>query len=169
MTIQEVEILVIGGGPGGYTAAIRAAQLGFTVALVEKAELGGVCLNRGCIPTKSLLHATDVLREIRSAGDLGITVDEPQIDFERMIRRSQDVAAQLRAGVQHLMRKNGIEVIKGEARLVSKTRVEVDGGIIEAGNIIIATGARPKNLPHVKIDAKLIWDAATAMNPPATV
>ena len=142
---EKVDILVIGGGPGGYTAAIRAAQLGFSVALVEKDELGGVCLNWGCIPTKSLLHAADVVREIRTADQLGISVSDPKIDLKRMVDRSRAVASQLSKGVQHLMRKNAIQVIKGEAKFIDKNTVQAGPETVIANNIIIATGARPRN------------------------
>ena len=162
---EKVDILVIGGGPGGYTAAIRAAQLGFSVALVEKDELGGVCLNWGCIPTKSLLHAADVVREIRTADQLGISVSDPKIDLKRMVDRSRAVASQLSKGVQHLMRKNAIQVIKGEAKFIDKNTVQAGPETVIANNIIIATGARPRNLPHIEVDGDRIWDASSAMTP----
>ena len=162
---EKVDILVIGGGPGGYTAAIRAAQLGFSVALVEKDELGGVCLNWGCIPTKSLLHAADVVREIRTADQLGISVSDPKIDLKRMVDRSRAVASQLSKGVQHLMRKNAIQVIKGEAKFIDKNTVQAGPETVIANNIIIATGARPRNLPHIEVDGDRIWDAGSAMTP----
>ncbi len=166
---DKVDILVIGGGPGGYTAAIRAVQLGFTVALAEKDELGGVCLNWGCIPTKSLLHAADVLREINTAGQLGIEVGEPKIDLSKMVKRSRRVASRLSKGVQHLMKKNAIQVIKGDAvfvdKSVDKNTVQIGGETITAENVIIATGARPKNLPHIEVDGDRIWDARSAMTP----
>ena len=162
---EKVDILVIGGGPGGYTAAIRAAQLGFSVALVEKDQLGGVCLNWGCIPTKSLLHAADVVREIRTADQLGISVSDPKIDLKRMVDRSRAVASQLSKGVQHLMRKNAIQVIKGEAKFIDRNTVQAGPETVIANNIIIATGARPRNLPHIKVDGDRIWDSGSAMTP----
>ncbi len=158
MADQEFEIVIIGGGPGGYTAAIRAAQLGFSVGLVERAELGGVCLNWGCIPTKSLLHAADLYREIGAAAEFGIEVSSPKINLAKMIERSRQVASQLSKGVQHLMRKNAITVIKGEARFVDKNRVCVE-------REVIATGASAKNLPHIQVDHERIWDARSAMTP----
>ena len=170
MADQEFDIVVIGGGPGGYTAAIRAAQLGFNVGLVERAELGGVCLNWGCIPTKSLLHAADVYREIGTAAELGIEVSPPKINLTKMIERSRQVATRLSKGVQHLMRKNAVTVIKGEARFVDKNRVCVEledsaDAYVVADNFIIATGASAKNLPHIQVDHKRIWDARSAMTP----
>jgi dihydrolipoamide dehydrogenase len=161
----QVDILIIGGGPGGYTAAIRAAQLGFSVALAEGAELGGVCLNWGCIPTKSLLHTADVLREIHSANELGIEVGKPAINLEKVVGRSREVAAQLSSGVEFLMRKNGVNVIRGEATFLDNSSVVVDGTTVTAGNIIVATGARSKQLPGVSIDGNRIWDAKAAMTP----
>ena len=165
MTDQKVDVLVIGGGPGGYTAAIRAAQLGFSVAVAEREELGGVCLNWGCIPTKSLLHTADVLREISTADQLGIDVDTPAVDLEKIIDRSRKVAAQLSQGVGHLMRKNGIEVIKGDASFIDHKSVKVGESTVEADKIVIATGARARNLPHIEVDGDRIWDARIAMTP----
>ena len=162
---DKVDILVIGGGPGGYTAAIRAAQLGFTVALAERDELGGVCLNWGCIPTKSLLHAADVLREIKTAGQLGIEVGEPKVDLSKMIKRSRRVASRLSKGVQHLMKKNAIQVVKGDAKFIDKNTVQVGSETISTDNVVIATGARPRNLPHIEVDGDRIWDARAAMTP----
>ena len=107
------DVLIIGGGPGGYTSGIRAAQLGLKVGLVEREELGGVCLNWGCIPTKSLLHAADVMREAGSASSLGIELGKPRFNLKKMVKRSRDVASQLSGGISHLMKKNKIEVFLG--------------------------------------------------------
>ena len=103
------DVVILGGGPGGYTAAIRSAQLGLKVGLVEREELGGVCLNWGCIPTKSLLHAADVMRELESAASLGIEVGKPKFNLKKMVKRSRDVAGQLSGGISHLMKKNKID------------------------------------------------------------
>ncbi|MFT5209099.1 MAG: dihydrolipoamide dehydrogenase [Flavobacterium sp.] len=165
MTMIEAEILIIGGGPGGYTAAIRAAQLGFSVVLVEKDLLGGVCLNWGCIPTKSLLHAADTLRQIESANELGIEVSPARIDLDAIVQRSRDVAAQLSAGVKHLMKKNVINVIKGDARFIDKNTIQVGDTKITTQYTIIATGVRAKELPHIKFDGEKIWNARDAMTP----
>ena len=165
MKEQSFDLLVIGGGPGGYTAAIRASQLGLKVGLVEREELGGVCLNWGCIPTKSLLHAADVMREIESASSLGIDVGKPKIDLEKIVGRSRDVAGQISGGISHLMKKNKIEVIRGEATLKDKNTVFVGEDQISAASIVLATGASPKNLPHVVVDGDRVWDARSAMTP----
>jgi len=162
---EKVDILIIGGGPGGYTAAIRGAQLGFSVALVEKDELGGVCLNWDCKHTKPLLHTAEVLREIKTANQLGIDVGTPKIDLQRIVGRSRAVSSQLSKGVQHLMRKNAIKVIKGEAKFIDKNTVQVASETVIADNIVIATGARPRNLPHIAADGDRIWDASAAMTP----
>ncbi len=162
---SKYDALIVGGGPGGYTAAIRCAQLGMQVALIEKGELGGVCLNWGCIPTKSLLHSADVLREIKRAGDVGIRVGSCDIDLGAMVRRSRDVAAQLSSGVKHLMCKNGVDVVVGTARFLEPGLVEVNGKQVRAASTILATGVRAKDLPHVKTDGKLIWTAREAMTP----
>ena len=166
MAEPDVDILVIGGGPGGYTAAIRAAQLGFEVALAEKAELGGVCLNWGCIPTKSLLHAADVLRTIEGAASLGLEVSKPKVRMDKLIQRSRQVASRLSAGVTHLMKKNAIKVIDGQAVFHEKNRVQVGDDIIRADKVVVATGASPRNLPQVRVDGSRIWDARLAMTPP---
>lgn len=165
MTEQILDVLVIGGGPGGYTAAIRAAQLGLEVGLAEKAELGGVCLNWGCIPTKSLLHTADVMREAMSAADLGLEISKPKFKLKKVVKRSRDVAAQLSGGIAHLMRKNKIKVFNGEALLHDKNTVQVGEETIIADNVIVATGATARNLPHIQVDGDRIWDARSAMTP----
>ena len=165
MTEHNLDVLVIGGGPGGYTAAIRAAQLGLEVGLAEKAELGGVCLNWGCIPTKSLLHTADVMREAMSAADLGLEISKPKFKLKKVVKRSRDVAAQLSGGIAHLMRKNKIKVFNGEALLQDKNTVQVGEETIIADNVIVATGATARNLPHIQVDGDRIWDARSAMTP----
>ena len=165
MTEHNLDVLVIGGGPGGYTAAIRAAQLGLEVGLAEKAELGGVCLNWGCIPTKSLLHTADVMREAMSAADLGLEISKPKFKLKKVVQRSRDVAAQLSGGIAHLMRKNKIKVFNGEALLHDKNTVQVGEETIIADNVILATGATARNLPHIQVDGDRIWDARSAMTP----
>jgi len=152
------DLIVIGSGPGGYVAAIRASQLGMKVAVVEKAELGGVCLNWGCIPTKSLLKSAQVFEYIKHAADYGITVgSDAKPDFPAVVARSREVAAGMSKGVQFLFKKNSIDHIKGFARVLSSGKLEVtdDGGTkatLVAGNIIVATGARSKELPGLKQD-----------------
>lgn len=159
------DVLIIGGGPGGYTSAIRSAQLGLKVGLIEREELGGVCLNWGCIPTKSLLHAADVMREVESAASLGIELGKPKFNLKKMVKRSRDVAGQLSGGISHLMKKNKIDVFFGDARLRDKNTVLVGQQIFNCKNIVLATGASAKNLPHIQADGDLIWEARAAMTP----
>lgn len=155
-------IVVIGSGPGGYVAAIRAAQLGMKVAVVEKSELGGICLNWGCIPTKSLLKSAQVLDYLNHAQEYGISIQgEVVADFEKIIERSRGVAEGMSKGIQFLMKKNKIEVIAGFGKLVKPGRVQVtqsDGTIleVEAEKIILATGARSRQLPNLPQDGKKI-------------
>jgi dihydrolipoamide dehydrogenase len=165
MSEHNVDVLVIGGGPGGYTAAIRASQLGLSVGLAERAELGGVCLNWGCIPTKSLLHTADVMREAMTASELGLEISKPKFDLKKVVKRSRDVAAQLSGGISHLMRKNKIIVFVGDAMFQDKNTVAVGDDTIIADNIIVATGARARNLPHIQADGDRVWDARSAMTP----
>ena len=165
MSEHNVDVLVIGGGPGGYTAAIRASQLGLSVGLAERAELGGVCLNWGCIPTKSLLHTADVMREAMTAGELGLEISKPKFNLKKVVKRSRDVAAQLSGGISHLMRKNKIIVFVGDAMFQDKNTVVVGDDTIIADNIIVATGARARNLPHIQADGDRVWDARSAMTP----
>lgn len=175
---MSYQLIVIGSGPGGYVAAIRAAQLGMKVAVVERAELGGVCLNWGCIPTKSLLKSAQVLDYIRQAEHYGITLTgEVVADFEKVIDRSRSVADGMSKGVQFLMKKNKIEVIAGEARIKKAGLIEVkaaDGSLSElsADHIIIATGARSRELPNLKQDGKKIIgyrEALTLKEKPASM
>ena len=165
MTDQHFDIIVLGGGPGGYTAAIRGAQLGLNIALVEREHLGGVCLNWGCIPTKSLLHTADVLREIKHAEALGLDITNNGFDLERLVGRSRTVAGQLSKGVAGLMRKNGVTVVDDHGRLDGPNTVVTGSGTLTAEHVIIATGARAKDLPHIKADGELIWTAREAMTP----
>lgn len=165
MSDHNFDVLVIGGGPGGYTAAIRATQLGFSVGLAERAELGGVCLNWGCIPTKSLLHTADVMREAASASVLGLDISKPKFNLKKVVKRSRDVAGQLSGGISFLMKKNGITVFQGDASFTDKNTVIVGNDTIIADNIIIATGASARDLPHIAVDGKRIWDARSAMTP----
>ena len=169
---MNYDIIVIGSGPGGYVAAIRAAQLGMKVALVEKAEIGGICLNWGCIPTKSLLKSSQVFDYLKHASDYGITVTgDVKPDFSAMIARSRSVADGMSKGVQFLLRKNNIEHIKGIGKLVSGKNVEVTDqsgtkSAISAKHIILATGARSKELPNLKQDGKRIIGYREAMTLP---
>lgn len=166
------DVLVIGSGPGGYVAAIRAAQLGLKTAIVEKSELGGICLNWGCIPTKSLLKSAQVFEYALHSADYGVdTGSAPKADFAKMIARSRSVAEGMSKGVQFLIKKNKIDLIAGFAKLKAKGQVEVAGNdgnikILEAKHIIIATGARSRELPNLKQDGKKIIGYREAMNLP---
>lgn len=166
--IMSFDLIVIGSGPGGYVAAIRASQLGLKVGIVEKSELGGVCLNWGCIPTKALLKSAQVFEYIKHASDYGIKVSESQADFTAVVKRSRDVAGGMSKGVQFLLKKNKIEVIRGIGKISSKGKVEVTGedgkkNIYEGLHIILATGARPRELPNVPIDGKKVISYMQAM------
>jgi len=165
MAETNYDLIVIGGGPGGYVAAIRAAQLGQKVALVERDNLGGICLNWGCIPTKALLKNANVVETIRHANDFGIQVDKFSADFGKALDRSRVVSNRLVKGVEFLMKKNKIEVVKGEAMLTARDRVEVkpDGRVLTAKNIIIATGARPISIPGLPIDGKDVITSREAL------
>ena len=162
------DVIVLGSGPGGYPAAIRASQLGKKVAIIEKESLGGVCLNWGCIPTKALLKSANVYEYAKHAADYGIKVENPGHDFDGVIKRSRGVADKMSKGVQFLMKKNKIDVIMGFGKLVAPTKIEVtvaDGTkqIAEAKNIVIATGARARQLPSLPIDGKKILGYREAM------
>jgi dihydrolipoamide dehydrogenase len=161
------DVVVIGTGPGGYVAAIRAAQLGFKTAVIEKESLGGICLNWGCIPTKALLKSAQVFEYIKHAGDYGIEANG-QPNFESVIKRSRGVADKMSKGVQFLMRKNKIDVFSGFGKVTAKGKIEVtaaDGGkqTVEAKHIILATGARSRQLPSMPIDGKKIIGYREAM------
>ncbi|MCU0356815.1 MAG: dihydrolipoyl dehydrogenase [Cyclobacteriaceae bacterium] len=166
--MSKYDLIVIGSGPGGYVAAIRASQLGMKVAVVEKAELGGVCLNWGCIPTKALLKSANVFEYIKHAKDYGIDVKDASADFNGIIKRSRDVAAGMSKGVQFLLKKNKIEQLTGFGKLKRGGKVEVTGADgkktdYEAKHIIIATGGRSRELPNLKIDGKKIIGYREAM------
>lgn len=167
--MSKYDVIVIGSGPGGYVAAIRASQLGLKVGIVEKAELGGVCLNWGCIPTKALLKSANVFEYIQHAQDYGINVKEASPDMGAMVRRSREVAAAMSKGVQFLVKKNKIEHIQGHGRLVKgggKVEVADAAGkktIFEAKHIILATGGRSRELPALKIDGKKVLGYRDAM------
>ena len=167
---MNFDLIVIGSGPGGYVAAIRAAQLGLKVAVVERESLGGICLNWGCIPTKALLKSAQVFEYINHAKDYGITIGQPQANFADMVKRSRDVASKMSKGVNFLMDKNKITVIKGEGKLTPSKKVAVtaEGKTQEytAKNIIIATGARARQLPNLPVDGVKIIEYRKAMSLP---
>ena len=165
------DVIVVGGGPGGYVAAIRAAQLGLNTALVEKQHLGGICLNWGCIPTKALLKGAEVAHTLAHAADFGFSTGEVSFDLKRLVQHSRDVSARLSGGVGYLMDKNGITVVDGHARLAGKGRLSVETGnkVVEylADHIVLATGARPKPLPGIEPDGDRVWTYFEAMVPEA--
>ena len=163
------DVIVLGSGPGGYPAAIRASQLGKKVAIVERESLGGICLNWGCIPTKALLKSAQVMEYAKHAADYGIEVKDYKQNFGNVIKRSRGVADKMNKGVTFLMKKNKIDVIMGNGKLIAANKLEVtsaDGNkqTLEAKNIIIATGARARELPALKLDGKKIIEYRTAMS-----
>lgn len=169
---ESLDVVVIGGGPGGYVAAIRAAQLGLKSAVVEREHLGGICLNWGCIPTKALLRSAEVFRLMREAGAYGLSASNVAFDLAAVVKRSRAIAAQLQAGVTHLLRKNKVVVHEGHGRLAGRGKVAIlkDGkpvGELSAKHIILATGARPRVLPGLEPDGKQVWTYKEAMTPEA--
>ena len=163
------DVAVIGGGPGGYSAAIRARQLGLKTALIEDAELGGTCLNWGCIPTKALLKQAEVYQLFLRADEFGLRVDKPAVDWDAVIGRSREVAAQLSKGVAYLMQKNQVEVFAGRGRLTPSRQIAVEdaeGEVVaelEAAHVVLATGGRPKSIPGVEFDGERIIASREAM------
>ena len=157
---KSFDVVVIGSGPGGYVAAIRAAQLGLSAAAVEDDRPGGVCLNWGCIPTKALLRNAEVVDLVQHAERFGIKVDNVRADYAEAIKRSRSVADRMAKGVEFLFRKNKITLFPGTGALTSKTTVEVKGSAgtetLEAKAVILATGSQPKSLPGVSIDEKVV-------------
>jgi dihydrolipoamide dehydrogenase len=170
---EQLDLAVIGSGPGGYVAAIRAAQLGMKTAIIEREHLGGICLNWGCIPTKALLRTAELYQAMRRAPEFGLAADNVRIDIAAVVERSRKVAERLSNGVAYLMRKNKIEVIKGVGRLAGEGRIAVTGENgealpdIEAKHVIVATGARARILPGLDPDGRLIWTYKEAMVPPS--
>ena len=167
---EAFDLVVVGGGPGGYVAAIRASQLKMKVALVERENLGGICLNWGCIPTKALLRSAEIFHYMQHAGDYGLTAANISADIDAVVKRSRGVAKQLNQGVTHLMKKNKITVHMGDGKLTAANKLTVtkDGKSEEltAKNIILATGARARDLPFAPADGKRIWTYRHAMVPP---
>ncbi len=161
--MSKYDIIVLGSGPGGYVTAIRASQLGFKTAIVEKESLGGVCLNWGCIPTKALLKSAQVFEYLKHAEDYGLKVEGADKDFDAVVKRSRGVAEGMSKGVQFLMKKNKIEVIEGFGKLKPGKKIDVDGTEYSADHIIIATGARSRQLPSLPQDGKKIIGYREAM------
>ncbi|SCZ71735.1 dihydrolipoamide dehydrogenase [Epibacterium ulvae] len=169
MAAQSFDVIVVGAGPGGYVAAIRAAQLGLKTCIVEREHMGGICLNWGCIPTKALLRSSEVFHLMERAGEFGLKADNIGYDLNAVVKRSRGVAKQLSSGIGHLMKKNKITVVMGEATLPAKGKVSVktDKGSEEltAKNIILATGARARELPGLEADGDLVWTYKHALDP----
>jgi len=174
MADTSFDVIVVGGGPGGYVAAIRSAQLGMKTALVEREHLGGICLNWGCIPTKALLRTSEIYHYATHAEQFGLKVQSATVDLGAVVKRSRQIAAQLNGGVGHLLKKNKVAVFDGVGRLdggtvdARKLKVEKDGKVeaaLVAKNIVLATGARARSLPGLEPDGKLVWTYKEAMVP----
>jgi dihydrolipoamide dehydrogenase len=170
MVDENFDLIIIGGGPGGYVAAIRAAQLKLKVALVEAKHLGGICLNWGCIPTKALLRSSEINHLLHNMGEFGFSADNIKFDLEKIVKRSRAVSKQLTSGIGHLMKKNKITVFDGFGKLAGSGKVAVTKdeklvATLTAKNIILATGARPRQIPGIEIDGKQIWSYFEAMVP----
>jgi len=171
MADTSFDVIIIGGGPGGYVTAIRAAQLGLKTCVVEKQHLGGICLNWGCIPTKALLRSAEIYDYMKHASDYGLKADGIGFDLAKIVERSRGVSKQLNSGVGHLLKKNKVQVVMGSAKLAGAGKVDVtgeDGKPLEslsAKHIIVATGARPRTLPGLEPDGKLVWTYFEALKP----
>lgn len=166
--MSAYDLVVIGAGPGGYVAAIRAAQLGLKTAIVEREHLGGICLNWGCIPTKAMLRSSEVFHLMERAKDFGLKADKIGYDLDAVVKRSRGVAGQLNSGVGHLLKKNKVTTIMGEASIPARGKVSVKGDKpqeLTAKNIVIATGARARELPGLEADGDLVWTYKHALTP----
>ena len=169
MASNIFDLVVLGAGPGGYVAAIRAAQLGLNVAIVEREHLGGICLNWGCIPTKAMLRSAEVYHLAERAKEFGISAEKISFDLSKIVARSRKISGQLNQGVAHLLKKNKVTVFLGEAKLLesSSISIKIDGEHkkITGKNIILATGARARELPGMEADGRLVWTYKHALNP----
>lgn len=170
MSGTSFDVVVVGSGPGGYVAAIRAAQLGLKVAVVEREHLGGICLNWGCIPTKAMLRSADVYRSFLHAKEYGLSVGDVGFDLAAVVKRSRGVATQLSSGVKHLLKKNKVDVYDGFGKLAGKGKVAVDKdgkniAMLATRHIILATGARARTLPGLEPDGKVVWTYKNALVP----
>jgi len=170
MSSAQYDVIVVGGGPGGYVTAIRAGQIGLKTALIEREHLGGICLNWGCIPTKSLLRSAEIFEYMKQASSFGLSADGVGFDLQKIVARSRRIAKQLNGGVTQLLKKNKIKVYDGQAQLLGggKLRIETDDNTSEelsATHIILATGARARDLPGLEADGKLVWTYKEAMTP----
>ena len=170
MADSNFDVVIVGGGPGGYVTAIRGAQLGLKVAVVERKHLGGICLNWGCIPTKALLRSAEIYRNINHAAEYGLSVEKPGFDLEKIVARSRKVSKKLTGGVGYLLKKHKVTVIDGEGRLAGPDKLDVtkDGkkvASLTAKHIILATGARARALPGLEPDGKFVWSYMEALVP----
>ena len=170
MSSAQYDVIVVGGGPGGYVTAIRAGQIGLKTALIEREHLGGICLNWGCIPTKSLLRSAEIFEYMKQASSFGLSTEGIGFDLQQIVARSRRIAKQLNGGVAQLLKKNKIKVYDGQAQLLGggKLRIENDDKAVEessAAHIILATGARARDLPGLEADGKLVWTYKEAMTP----
>ena len=165
----DYDMIVIGAGPGGYVAAIRGAQLGLKVAIIEREHMGGICLNWGCIPTKAMLRSSEIFHLMHRASEFGLSVDKINFDLEAVVKRSRGVASKLNSGISHLLKKNKIDVLMGNASITAKNTVtvETDKGMkkLQGQNIILATGARARELPGLEADGDLVWTYKAALTP----
>ncbi|MBA3323831.1 MAG: dihydrolipoyl dehydrogenase [Rhodobacteraceae bacterium] len=170
MAAKTYDVAIVGAGPGGYVAAIRAAQLGLSAVVIEREHLGGICLNWGCIPTKAMLRTSEIYHLMHRAAEFGLKAEGIGFDLDAVVKRSRGIAKQLNSGVGHLLKKNKVPVIMGEAKLTGKGRIAVttEKGTeeVEAKNIILATGARARELPGLEGDGKRVWTYKTALTPP---
>ena len=170
MAASTYDVVVIGAGPGGYVAAIRASQLGLKTAIIEREHMGGICLNWGCIPTKAMLRSSEVFHLMHRAKEFGLKAEGIDYDLDAVVDRSRKVAKQLSGGVSHLMKKNKVDVVMGAATITAKGKVSVktDKGAQEltAKNIILATGARARELPGLEADGERVWTYKHALQPP---
>ncbi|MDB9852356.1 dihydrolipoyl dehydrogenase [Amylibacter sp.] len=163
------DMIVIGAGPGGYVAAIRGAQLGLRVAIVEREHMGGICLNWGCIPTKAMLRSSEIFHLMNRAGEFGLSADNINYDLEAVVKRSRGVASKLNAGIGHLLKKNKVDTFMGDASIASKNTVSIqtvnESETLQGKNIILATGARARELPGLEADGDLVWTYKAALTP----
>jgi dihydrolipoamide dehydrogenase len=163
------DLVILGAGPGGYVAAIRASQLGLNVAIIEREHLGGICLNWGCIPTKAMLRSAEVFHLAKRAIEFGLSAENISFDLSKIIARSRKIAGQLNQGVGHLLKKNKVTIFSGEAKLTDSSNISIttDGKNqnITAKNIILATGARARELPGMEADGKFVWTYKHALTP----
>ena len=163
------DMIVIGAGPGGYVAAIRGAQLGLRVAIVEREHMGGICLNWGCIPTKAMLRSSEIFHLMNRAGEFGLSADNINYDLEAVVKRSRGVASKLNAGIGHLLKKNKVDTFMGDASIASKNTISIQtvngSETLQGKNIILATGARARELPGLEADGDLVWTYKAALTP----